>query len=92
MRLANQRGPVAELYRKEQHLLTDLAVGTGGELAVGVGPAGGGGDAAPALERLGHAADHVTMQDGVAGIGSTVSAALRAFDIQYANSLKPPRG
>jgi hypothetical protein len=33
-----------------------------------------------------------TLQDGVAGIGSTVAAALRAFDIQYANSLKPPRG
>lgn len=33
-----------------------------------------------------------TLQDGVAGIGSTVSAALRAFDVQYLNSLKPPRG
>lgn len=33
-----------------------------------------------------------TLQDGVAGIGSTVSAALQAFDVQYANSLKPPRG
>ena len=33
-----------------------------------------------------------TLQDGVAGIGGTVAAALRAFDIQYANSLKPPRG
>lgn len=33
-----------------------------------------------------------TLQDGVAGIGSTVAAALRAFDIQYSNSPKPPRG
>ena len=33
-----------------------------------------------------------TLEDGIAGIGSTVRAALRAFDVQYANSLKPPRG
>lgn len=33
-----------------------------------------------------------TLQDGVAGIGSTVSGALRAFDVQYSNSLKRPRG
>ncbi|MBA2744007.1 MAG: hypothetical protein H0U43_06830 [Chthoniobacterales bacterium] len=33
-----------------------------------------------------------TLQDGVAGIGGTVPAALRAFDAQCLNSLKPPRG
>lgn len=33
-----------------------------------------------------------TLEDGVAGIGSSVRAALRAFDVQYSNSLKPPRG
>lgn len=33
-----------------------------------------------------------TLQDGVAGIGSSVEAALRAFDVQYGNSVKPPRG
>jgi hypothetical protein len=33
-----------------------------------------------------------TLQDGIAGIGSTVEAALRAFDVQYSNSLRPPRG
>ena len=33
-----------------------------------------------------------TLEDGVAGIGSTVRAALRAFDVQYSNSMKPPRG
>ena len=33
-----------------------------------------------------------TLEDGIAGIGSSVSAALRAFDVQYSNSLKPPRG
>jgi hypothetical protein len=32
-----------------------------------------------------------TLQDGVAGIGGSVAAALRAFDVQYLNSLKPPR-
>jgi hypothetical protein len=31
------------------------------------------------------------MQSGIVGIGSTVDAALRAFDIQYANALRPPR-
>ena len=30
-----------------------------------------------------------TLQDGIAGIGSSVDSALRAFDVQYANSLKP---
>ena len=30
-----------------------------------------------------------TLEDGVAGIGSSVHAALRAFDLQYSNSLKP---
>ncbi|HMJ05825.1 MAG TPA: hypothetical protein VK474_06170 [Chthoniobacterales bacterium] len=29
-----------------------------------------------------------TLEDGIAGIGSTVAAALRAFDVQYNNSLK----
>ena len=33
-----------------------------------------------------------TLEDGIAGIGSNVRAALRAFDVQYSNSLKPPRG
>ncbi len=33
-----------------------------------------------------------TLEDGIAGIGSTVRAALHAFDVQYSNSLKPPRG
>ena len=33
-----------------------------------------------------------TLQEGIAGIGTSVEAALRAFDVQYANSLKPPRG
>lgn len=33
-----------------------------------------------------------TLEDGIAGIGSSVRAALRAFDVQYLNSLKPPRG
>ncbi|MBA3884054.1 MAG: hypothetical protein H0X73_15440 [Chthoniobacterales bacterium] len=33
-----------------------------------------------------------TLQDGVAGIGETVASALRAFDVQYLNSMKPPRG
>lgn len=33
-----------------------------------------------------------TLEEGIAGIGSTVASALRAFDVQYANSLKPPRG
>lgn len=29
-----------------------------------------------------------TLEDGVAGIGPTVEAALRAFDVQYENILK----
>ena len=33
-----------------------------------------------------------TLEDGIAGIGSSVRAALRAFDVQYSNSLKSPRG
>lgn len=33
-----------------------------------------------------------TLQDGIAGIGATVEAALRAFDVQYGNSLKRMRG
>ncbi|CAN5460220.1 hypothetical protein BH18VER1_BH18VER1_10020 [soil metagenome] len=33
-----------------------------------------------------------TMQDGIAGIGGTVGAALQAFDVQYLNRLRPPRG
>ena len=33
-----------------------------------------------------------TLEDGIAGIGSSVNAALQAFDLQYSNSLKPPRG
>lgn len=33
-----------------------------------------------------------TLEDGVAGLGSSVRAALRAFDVRYLNSLKPPRG
>ena len=33
-----------------------------------------------------------TLEDGIAGIGSSVQAALRAFDLQYSNSMKPPRG
>ena len=32
-----------------------------------------------------------TLQDSIAGIGGSVAAALRAFDVQYLNSLKPPR-
>jgi hypothetical protein len=32
-----------------------------------------------------------TLQDGIAGIGESVAGALRAFDIQYHNALKPPR-
>lgn len=33
-----------------------------------------------------------TLQDGIAGIGATVEAALSAFDVQYTNSPRPPRG
>ncbi len=32
-----------------------------------------------------------TLQDGIAGIGQTVDAALRAFDAQYSASSKPRR-
>lgn len=32
-----------------------------------------------------------TLEEGVAGIGATVESALRAFDLQYSNSLKPRR-
>ena len=31
-----------------------------------------------------------SVQDGIVGFGSTVEAALRAFDAQYLNSLRPP--
>ncbi len=30
-----------------------------------------------------------TLEDGIAGLGSSVSATLRAFDVQYRNSQKP---
>lgn len=33
-----------------------------------------------------------TLEDGVAGIGSTVRDALRSFDVQYQASTKPARG
>jgi hypothetical protein len=33
-----------------------------------------------------------TLGDGIAGIGGTVAAALAAFDLQYHNALRPPRG
>lgn len=33
-----------------------------------------------------------TLQDGVAGIGSTVREALRAFDVQYLASMNSRRG
>jgi len=33
-----------------------------------------------------------TLQDGIAGIGASVDAALRAFDLQYSNSPRRPRG
>jgi hypothetical protein len=32
-----------------------------------------------------------TPEEGIAGIGGSVAAALRAFDVQYLNSLRPPR-
>jgi hypothetical protein len=32
-----------------------------------------------------------TLEDGIAGIGPTVEAALRAFDVQYKNALKSSR-
>jgi hypothetical protein len=31
-----------------------------------------------------------SIEDGIAGFGDTVSAALRAFDAQYSRSLLPP--
>jgi hypothetical protein len=31
-----------------------------------------------------------SMQDGIAGLGPTVERALRAFDVQYLNALRPP--
>ena len=31
-----------------------------------------------------------TVEDGIVGIGSTVTAALRAFDAQYLAGLRPP--
>jgi hypothetical protein len=31
-----------------------------------------------------------SLQNGIAGFGPTVEAALRAFDRQYLNSLRPP--
>jgi hypothetical protein len=33
-----------------------------------------------------------TVRDGIAGFGPTVEAALRAFDAQYLNALRQPRG
>ncbi|MEP6810234.1 MAG: hypothetical protein ABI992_08310 [Chthoniobacterales bacterium] len=30
-----------------------------------------------------------SMEDGVSGLGGTVEAALRAFDVHYRNSLRP---
>ncbi len=30
-----------------------------------------------------------TLEDGIAGLGSSVEATLRAFDVQYRNSQKP---
>ena len=31
------------------------------------------------------------LQSGIAGIGNTVEAALRAFDLQYLRALQPPQ-
>ena len=31
------------------------------------------------------------LQNGIAGIGNTVEAALRAFDLQYLRALQPPQ-
>jgi hypothetical protein len=31
-----------------------------------------------------------SIEDGIAGFGDTVQAALRAFDLQYSRSLTPP--
>ena len=33
-----------------------------------------------------------SVENGIAGLGTTVSGALRAFDVQYSNSLRPPEG
>jgi len=30
------------------------------------------------------------VQEGIAGLGSSIEAALRSFDAQYLNSLRPP--
>jgi hypothetical protein len=32
----------------------------------------------------------VSLEEGIVGIGPTVAAALRAFDTQYLNGLRPP--
>ena len=32
-----------------------------------------------------------TLEDGIAGIGSSVEAALREFDVQYRRALRPPK-
>jgi hypothetical protein len=32
----------------------------------------------------------VNLEEGIVGIGPTVEAALRAFDTQYLNGLRPP--
>lgn len=31
-----------------------------------------------------------TVHEGIAGFGATIEAALRAFDVQYLNILRPP--
>jgi hypothetical protein len=31
-----------------------------------------------------------SVRDGIAGFGPTIEAALRAFDVQYINALRPP--
>jgi hypothetical protein len=33
-----------------------------------------------------------SMDDGIAGLGGSVEAALQAFDVQYLSALRPPRG
>ena len=33
-----------------------------------------------------------TVRDGIAGFGPTIEAALRAFDVQYLNTLSQPSG
>jgi hypothetical protein len=32
-----------------------------------------------------------SVREGIAGFGPTIEAALRAFDVQYLNTLHPPR-